>query len=206
MRKLKDEGKFIGDRECIELLLRELLKPEYATGVVVDGFPRTSTQVHTVRMLYQNMMDLRKEFFDTPIGPTFRRPIFRITVLYVDEATSVERQLARGKKIRAEKCRGQSPGQTSRRRARYRLRRRACARSLQTFVDKTYSALQSCAKSFHYHFINAMVPVQQVEAKIIEGFQYQSSLELGQETHDAISRVPLRRRSPSMRGKAWCSA
>ena len=35
-----------------------------------------------------------------------------------------------------------------------------------------------------------MVPVQQVE-KIIEGFQYQSSLELGHETHDAISRVPL---------------
>ena len=36
MRKLKDEGKFIGDREAVELLLKELLKPVYQSGVVVD--------------------------------------------------------------------------------------------------------------------------------------------------------------------------
>ena len=74
MRKLKDEGVYWRPR--VHRAASELLKPEYATGVVVDGFPRTSTQVHTVRMLYQNMLDLRKEFFDTPIGLKFRRPIF----------------------------------------------------------------------------------------------------------------------------------
>ena len=69
MRLLKDQGRFIGDREAIDALLRELLKPPYVTGVVVDGFPRTAVQVHAVKMLYQHMMDLRRDFFDTAIGP-----------------------------------------------------------------------------------------------------------------------------------------
>lgn len=191
MRALKDQGKFIGDREAVELLLRELLKPEYATGVVVDGFPRTATQVHTVKMLYQKMMDLRTEFFDTPIGPTFRRPIFRITVLYVDEQTSIDRQLERGRKIRLKNAEAKALGKPVEEERVTDFDDELARGRYQTFVDKTYSALQSLREVFHYHFINAMVPVQQVEARIIEGFQYQSSLELGQDTHDAISRIPI---------------
>ena len=83
----------------IEALLRELLKPDYQTGVVVDGFPRTKVQAEAVKLLHDQIMQLRAQYWGTPTGKRFRRPIFRITVLFVGEQTSVERQLCRGREI-----------------------------------------------------------------------------------------------------------
>ena len=76
MQVIKDAGHLVGDAESFELLLRELLKPVYESGVVVDGFPRTKVQVECVRLFYNKMMELRREFFDTPIGPQFRLHLF----------------------------------------------------------------------------------------------------------------------------------
>src|SRR3954468_10015755 len=44
-RRLKDAGNMVGDREVVGLLLRELMKPIYRDGVILDGFPRTNVQV-----------------------------------------------------------------------------------------------------------------------------------------------------------------
>jgi adenylate kinase len=38
---IKNEGKMVGDREVIGLLLEELLKPQYSDGVIIDGYPTT---------------------------------------------------------------------------------------------------------------------------------------------------------------------
>src|SRR5882724_179568 len=43
-RTLKDAGNMVGDREVVGLLLRQLLKPMYRDGVILDGFPRTNVQ------------------------------------------------------------------------------------------------------------------------------------------------------------------
>ena len=59
MRALKDRGQFVGDREVIEALLRKLLEPAYQTGVVVDGFPRTKVQAEAVKLLHDQIMQLR---------------------------------------------------------------------------------------------------------------------------------------------------
>src|SRR3569623_1861728 len=75
MRALKDRGQFVGDREVIEALLRKLLEPEYQTGVVVDGFPRTKVQAEAVKLLhversinaefqYQSSLELGQATFD----------------------------------------------------------------------------------------------------------------------------------------------
>src|ERR1700690_2001558 len=101
MRALKDRGQFVGDREVIEALLRRLLAPVYQTGVVVDGFPRTKVQAEAVKLLHDQIMQLRATYWGTPTGKRFRRPIFRITVLFVGEQTSVDRQLSRGREIQA---------------------------------------------------------------------------------------------------------
>jgi len=77
--------------------LKKLLLPEFAQGVVVDGFPRTKTQVDCIKMLKDKMLSLRAEFLNTPYGVYFRRPVFRVAVLFVDENESVDRQLKRGK-------------------------------------------------------------------------------------------------------------
>jgi adenylate kinase len=192
MRALKDRGQLVGDREVIEALLRKLLEPAYQTGVVVDGFPRTRVQADAVKLLHDQIMQLRTAYWGTPVGKRFRRPIFRITVLFVGEQTSVERQLGRGREIRAhnDKVRRAGEGQL------FELRPtdidEALARNrYRTFKELTYEALNSLKRNFQYHFINADAPLADVERSINAEFQYQSSLELGQATFDIIHRIPL---------------
>jgi len=192
MEALKARGRLVGDREVLEILLRRLLLPEYQTGVVVDGFPRTKVQVASVKMLHEKMLELRTEYWGTPTGRGFRRPIFRITVLFVDEQTSVERQLKRGREIQAHnqevtrlgegKPLALRPTDIDENLARNRYR---------TFKEQTFEALTSLREHFHYHFVNAQAPLEQVEANIIAEFQYQSSLELGHSTYDIIHDIPV---------------
>jgi adenylate kinase len=192
MRALKDRGQFVGDREVIEALLRKLLEPAYQTGVVVDGFPRTRVQAEAVKLLHDRIMQLRTTYWGTPTGKRFRRPIFRITVLFVGEQTSVERQLHRGREIVAhnEQVRRTGVGKLLELRptdvdeglARNRYR---------TFKELTYDALTSLRRYFHYHFVNADAPLDEVERSINAEFQYQSSLELGQPTYDIIHHIPV---------------
>jgi adenylate kinase len=192
MRALKDRGQLIGDRHVVEALLRELLKPDYQTGVVVDGFPRTKVQAQTVKLLHDRIMQLRAQFWGTPTGKRFRRPIFRITVLFVGEKTSIERQLGRGRAIAAqnEEVRRTGVGTLSELRA-TDLDETLARKRYRTFTEETYDALNSLRRDFHYHFVNADAPLAEVEKSIIAEFQYQSSLELGQATYDIIHGIPL---------------
>lgn len=192
MRALKDRGQFVGDREVIEALLRKLLEPEYQTGVVVDGFPRTKVQAEAVKLLHDRMMQLRSSHWGTPMGKRFRRPIFRITVLFVGEQTSVERQLRRGREILAHNERVRRSGVGTALELRPTDVDEALARNrYRTFKEMTYEALTSLRKYFHYHFVNADAPLQDVERSINAEFQYQSSLELGQATFDIIHHIPV---------------
>src|SRR3954447_7338114 len=192
MRALKDRGQFVGDREVIEVLLRKLLEPTYQTGVVVDGFPRTKVQAEAVKLLHEKIMQLRATYWGTPAGKRFRRPIFRITVLFVGEQTSVERQLSRGREIRAHNEKVLRTGVGELVEVRTTDVDEALARNrYRTFKDLTFEALTSLRRYFHYHLINADEPLSEVERSINAEFQYQSSLELGQATYDIIHHVPL---------------
>jgi adenylate kinase len=192
MRALKDRGQFVGDREVIEALLRKLLEPEYQTGVVVDGFPRTRVQAEAVKLLHDKIMQLRATYWGTPLGKRFRRPIFRITVLFVGEQTSVERQLGRGREILEHNEQVRRTGVGELQELRPTDVDEALARNrYKTFKELTYDALTSLRRHFHYHFVNADAPLDEVERSINAEFQYQSSLELGQQTFDIIHHIPL---------------
>ncbi|HVZ75472.1 MAG TPA: nucleoside monophosphate kinase [Polyangia bacterium] len=192
MRALKDRGQFVGDREVLEALLRELLEPKYQTGVLVDGFPRTQVQAEAVKLLHDQIMQLRAKYWGTPTGKRFRRPIFRITVLFVGEQTSIERQLHRGRSIAAhnEQVRRTGTGQLLELRP-TDIDEELARNRYRTFKERTFEALASLRKNFHYHFINADAPLPEVEKSINAEFQYQSSLELGQQTFDIIHHIPL---------------
>jgi adenylate kinase len=192
MRALKDRGQFVGDREVIEALLRRLLDPIYQTGVVVDGFPRTKVQAEAVKLLHDQIMQLRAAHWGTPTGKRFRRPIFRITVLFVGEQTSLERQLRRGREIAEHNERVRKTGVGALIELRPTDVDETLARNrYRTFKELTYEALTSLRRHFHYHFVNADAPLSDVEKSINAEFQYQSSLELGQLTHDIIHRIPV---------------
>src|SRR5262249_56891717 len=56
---------------------------------------------------------------------------------------------------------------------------------------RTWDALQSLKEIFHYHFINAQGPIEEVEQNILEELDYQSTLELDPRTVDRLRGVPV---------------
>jgi adenylate kinase len=74
------------------------LTPSNRTALL-DGFPRTKLQVECLKLLFDEMIALRKEFSGTPEVIHFKQPIFHIMVLFVDEAESVARKLKRGRQV-----------------------------------------------------------------------------------------------------------
>jgi adenylate kinase len=98
-RAVKARGAMVGDREVVGILWRKLLEPEQQNGALLDGFPRTKVQVECLKLLFDEMIALRREFSGTPEVIHFKQPIFHIMVLFIDEAESVARQLKRGRQV-----------------------------------------------------------------------------------------------------------
>ena len=191
-RKIKDAGMMVGDREVIGILLRELLKPQYRDGCILDGFPRTHVQVESLKLLVSKMQALRQEFIGTPLSMQFRQPTVHIMVLFVEERVSVERQLKRGQLTRAhnEEVKRSGDGELLEDRATDHDPELA-RRRYRVFKEKTWDALQSLKSIFHYHFINAQGDVNEVEQNIVKELQYQSLLELDPATHDRLRHIPV---------------
>ncbi|MBL9200686.1 MAG: nucleoside monophosphate kinase [Opitutaceae bacterium] len=191
-RALKNAGNMVGDREVIGLLLRQLLRPEYGDGVILDGFPRTKVQVECLKLLFDRMQALRSEFYDTPLSIHFRQPTIHIMVLFVDERESVNRQLKRGKETVAhnEEVRRSGIGELREDRPTDHDEKLA-QRRYRVFKEQTWEALQSLKEIFHYHFINAQGSFEEVEQNILRELEYQSTLELDPRTVDRLRGVPV---------------
>jgi adenylate kinase len=191
-RRLKDAGNMVGDREVIGLLFHRLLRPEYRDGVILDGFPRTKVQVECLKLLVDRMQWLRREFYLTPLSIHFRQPTIHIMVLFVDEKTSIDRQLFRGREIKAhnEEVRRTGVGELLEERATdYDVA--LAQRRYRVFKEQTWDALQSLKEIFHYHFINAQGPIAEVEQNITKELEYQSTLELDPRTVDRLRGIPV---------------
>lgn len=191
-KRLKDAGSMVGDREVVGLLLRELMKPAYRDGVILDGFPRTQVQVECLKLLVDRMHQLRREFFHTPLSIHFRQPTVHIMVLFVDEKESVARQLKRGRETRLHNEEVRRTGVGSAWEERATDHDEALARRrYRVFKEQTWDALQSLKEIFHYHFIDAQGSITEVEENILKELQYQSTLELDPRTHDRLRCIPV---------------
>ena len=191
-RRVKDAGYMVGDREVVGILFRRLLQPEYRDGCILDGFPRTQVQVECLKLLVDRMESLWREFSSTPLSIHFRQPTIHIMVLFVDENTSVQRQLKRGREVRAhnEEVRRTGMGELREERA-TDYDETLARRRYRVFKEQTWDALQSLRDIFHYHFVDAQGLVKEVEYNILTELQYQSTLELDPRTHDRLRRLPL---------------
>jgi adenylate kinase len=191
-RRFKDAGIMVGDREVIDLLFHRLLRPEYRDGVILDGFPRTKVQVECLKLLVDKMHALRREFYRTPLGIHFRQPTTHIMVLFVDEATSVTRQLRRGVEVRAhnKEVRRTGIGELMEERA-TDFDRSLAQRRYRVFKEQTWDALQELKEIFHYHFVNAQGTLPEVEKNILKELEYQSTLELDPRTVDRLRGIPV---------------
>lgn len=191
-QKIKDRGAMVGDKEVVGILLRKLLEPQYRDGVVLDGFPRTRVQVECLKLLVDKINQLHNEFENTPLAINFRRPTIHAMVLFVTEKTSIQRQLSRGQKIAAHNKEVEETGIGQMIELRSTdLDEDMARRRYRVFKEQTWDALQSLQDLYHYHFVNAEGPIEEVEANIIRELQYQSSLELEPRTYDRLSPIPL---------------
>ena len=181
-------------------------------GVLVDGFPRTPLQVDCVKLLYDKLMDLSAQHAAaSPTGnnKAFPRPRFRVVILYVDEQTSVDRQLRRGREaekmsmraidagVSRRRRRGSGDGVDSDREVPEYMRPRttdrdetAAKRRYSTFKEH-YATLLRLKHYFPFTLIDAMGSLRECEAQISRELRYQSSLELGEGTFDAIRHIPI---------------
>ncbi len=191
-QKIKDEGRMVGDKEVVGILLRELLKEEYRDGALLDGFPRTRVQVECLKRLVDRIDQLNNEFAETKLAIHFRRPTIHAMVLFVTKKTSVARQLLRGEQIAKhnEEVAETGIGEKLELRA-TDLSVEKAEQRYRVFKEQTWDALQSLKEIYHYHFINAEGPIEEVEEKILRELQYQSSLELDPKTFDRLSPLPL---------------
>jgi adenylate kinase len=191
-REVKARGGMVGDRDVVSILLRKLLEPDQQNGAVLDGFPRTKVQVECLKMLYDEMIALRRDFADTPLAIYFRQPMFHIMVLFVDEPESIARQLKRGRQVIAHNEEVKRSGIGELWEERPTDFNEALARNrYRVFKEQTYDALVSLKEIFHYHFINAQAPLEVVRRNIVRELEYQSSLELEPRTYDLLRRLPL---------------
>ncbi|MDC0267734.1 nucleoside monophosphate kinase [bacterium] len=191
-KKIKDAGGMVGDREVIGIILRKLLEEEYRDGAILDGFPRTKVQVECLKVLVDKMKKLRTLYFDTPLRVHFRQPTIHIMVLFVDEKTSVDRQLKRGKQIAEHNEEAESTGVGESAELRITdLDPDAARHRYRVFKEQTWEALQSLKQTFFYHFINAQGSIEEVEQNILNEVRYQSLLELDPETYDSLRILPL---------------
>ena len=190
--KIKSQGGMVGDREVVSILFKKLLEPEQQNGAVLDGFPRTKVQVECLKMLYDEMITLRREFAETPLAADFKQPSFHIMVLFVDESESIVRQLHRGRQVIAHNEEVQRSGIGELWEERTTDFNEGLARNrYRVFKEQTYDALVSLNQIFHYHFINAQAPLKIVQQNIVRELEYQSSLELDPRTYDLLRRLPV---------------
>lgn len=191
-RRIKEQGGMVGDREVVALVFRKLLEPEYRDGCVLDGFPRTRVQVECLNLLVEKMNLLYREYQTTAMAINFRKPTIHVMVLFVDEKTSIERQLFRGRLVAERNARTEREGEGKLLEVRATdLSTDAARQRYRVFKEKTWEALQSLKEIYHYHFIDAQGTVESVEKNIRIELDYQSSLELDPETYDAVRRIPL---------------
>jgi len=81
----KDRGIMVDDKFVFNTLIAELQKSIYRHGVVVDGFPRTATQMKYLSNFYTGLNQHSSE-----------SPRILFVMLHCDEAASIARQHARG--------------------------------------------------------------------------------------------------------------
>lgn len=191
-QKIKDQGGMVGDKEVIGILLRKLLQPSFRDGALLDGFPRTQVQVECLKLLVDEINQLHNEFANTPLAIHFRRPTIHVMVLFVTERISIERQIKRGLQIAAHNKEVEETGVGQAIELRPTdLSEDTARRRYRVFKEQTWDALQSLKGIYHYHFVNAEGPIEEVEENILEELQYQSSLELDPRTYDRLSPLPL---------------
>mmetsp|Transcript_15099 Transcript_15099/g.26786 ORF Transcript_15099/g.26786 Transcript_15099/m.26786 type:complete len:566 (-) Transcript_15099:1070-2767(-) len=160
-------------------------------GILVDGFPRTALQVDFLKLFHDKLQELHLAFASTIHESQFPRPLFKVVMLYVDEETSIRRQLARAQiaSVHNKRVIDAGAGQLWEERA-TDLSIEKCKKRYAIFREHHTSVLR-LKQFFPFHLIDSMGSLVETQAAITNELRYQSSLDLSYETYAAIRKLPL---------------
>lgn len=197
IKSFVDRGELVPDAMVLDALLDSILNPDMndGHGVVIDGFPRTATQVDFVKLLYDKLMERHLRFAEDPDADEWRspRPSFKVVILYVDEAESVMRQMKRAEltSLHNERVKDAGTGDVWNVRA-TDVNQALCKRRYQVFKSH-YNTILRLKSYFPFSLIDAMGSLQDCRAQINRELRYQSSLDLDEKTYASIRHLPLAR-------------
>lgn len=195
IKSFVDRGELVPDAMVLDALLDSILNPEMndGAGVVIDGFPRTATQVDFVKLLFDKLMERHMLHAEEPDEWKCPRPSFKVVILYVDEAESVKRQMKRAEmtSLHNERVRDAGTGDVWNVRA-TDVNESLCRRRYQVFKSH-YNTILRLKSYFPFSLIDAMGTLHDCRAQIMRELRYQSSLDLDEKTYAAIRHLPLAR-------------
>lgn len=159
-KKIKDSGKLVDDSDVTMLVFKHILDKKYADGVLVDGYPRTTTQAEWVKLLYNAIAQMNQ------------KSDFQVVILNVTEKASIERQLWRGQQatINNEKVKATGRGeilpirQTD-------IDPAAAKERYQVFTKQTKDALKILKTIFPCYNIQADGSFSDVKAEIYDSLR-----------------------------------
>ena len=163
-KAIKDAGGLVGDKEVMQLLFEQLLRPEYSQGVIVDGYPRTQGQVESLKQLEKLMNNL------SSCEPSFPKASLSIILLYVNEQESIRRQLMRGEQIRQRNAEASEKGEPLEELRVTDTDPEAAKKRYQIFVETTFETLNGLQDTFKFYGIDASPNLEQVRENIKRAF------------------------------------
>jgi len=151
---LKAQGCLVSDDVVLGLLFKELVKPQYAEGVLIDGFPRTQVQADVLQLM------------DAKLKEIGSKCSFCILTLFVERHVSISRQMHRG--IEAFKAKTLTPFTATEEVRPTDLNAELAGKRYDIFRENTFSALESLKSLGAYHVVDASGSIEQVRKAIDE--------------------------------------
>ena len=189
---VKNSGRLAGDADVVHAVLEVLLRPQYASGVVLDGFPRTATQAAAIVQLAERLEE-RCARFAAHASPELRartrKPRFTLATLWCEEEVSVQRQMGRGAGLaRAHAIAaavGLSDASTPRARSTDLDEARARTR-YAAFREEVAACLAITRGHVRTVFIDATAPAEEVAGRVRKAFSYSAALDLDAAVYDQL--------------------
>jgi len=147
--------------QVVEQLMISLFDPQYAQGVVVDGFV-SITCARVVPFMFKYFHEIH-DLSSTSIEKNPTPPVFKFCVLYVNEDNSVRRQLVNHEKQDSEKKFDAEDGR----------------KLYRKFLKRTQQVVELIEMHFSFHLIDANGTLAQV--------QMIASAEIASETNGALN-------------------
>ncbi|EDQ89523.1 uncharacterized protein MONBRDRAFT_32330 [Monosiga brevicollis MX1] len=182
---------FVNELHLNHIATSSLLQTPEAQKMKSTSMLVNDSDVEVIKQLQQRMAELHREFFHTDLATHFPRPKFHVVMLYIGEEESVKRQMKRGEQVEEHNARVEASGEGRKVENRTTDIDETLARKrYRIFREEGYEPIRTLRSLFNYHFIAADGSIEEVRARVMREFAYQSSLELSDATFARLQTLP----------------